>query len=80
MVTRGCFYHTISGVAAQAPIREFSRLAVGCLDARLRACRRSKVPEVVLRGEGRQRGAGEVRRAIEGGQRVRPSLVSTVPL
>ena len=34
-------------------VREFSVPAVGFLDARLRACRCSKVPEVVLRLEGR---------------------------
>ncbi len=67
MVTRGSFYHTISGVAAQAPIREFSLPVVAVLDARLWACRCSKALEVVLRREGRQRGAGEVGRAMGGG-------------
>ena len=58
VVTRGSFYLTISGVAAQAPIRELSRPIVGCLDARLQACRCSKAPEVVLRREEHQERSG----------------------
>ena len=54
MVTRGSFYHTISGVVAQAPIREFSLPIVAVLDARPGAFRCSKALEVVLRREGRQ--------------------------
>jgi hypothetical protein len=51
---RDCLYLTISVVAAQEPVREFSLPAAGFLDARLWACRCSKAPEVVLRLEGHQ--------------------------
>ena len=53
--------------------KRFSVPLVGFLDDRLRAYRCSKAPEVVLRMERRQKGAGEVRRAIEGGQGMGPN-------
>ena len=65
VVTRGSFYHTISGVVAQAPIREFSLPIVGFLDAR---CGPADAPRPRKWACGRGAPAGEVRRAIGGGQ------------
>ena len=77
VVTRGSLYHTISVVAAQGPVREVSMVAAGFLDTRLGRWPRHQVPEVVLRGEGHQKGAGALGRAIGGGQRRPPGQATT---
>jgi hypothetical protein len=70
------------GRTEEAGIREFSVPVVAMLDARLWPCRWQGPGSGPAggRAEVREEGAGALRKAIGGGQRVRPSLVSTVPL
>ena len=67
VVTRGSFYHTIPGVAARSPVREFSGPLVGFLDARLRSLPMFQDPGSGGPPEGR---SGRCREAIRGGQRM----------